>query len=114
MPQGQPQIEVTFSLDANGILEVSAKELSTDNKNKIEINKKDKVFSDEEITRLMEECKLYEEQDRLRLENVNTRNKLENMAYSKDHKETLEWLENNPVASTEEYKDRLSYLEQDN
>lgn len=113
MPQGQPQIEVSFSLDANGILEVSAKELSTNNKNKIEINKKDKVFSDEEITRLMEECKLYEEQDRLRVENVNTRNRLESLAYSKEHTETLEWLENNPVASTDEYIERIAMLEQE-
>lgn len=113
MPQGQPQIEVSFSLDANGILQVLAKELSTGNEKQIDINKKDNVFSEEEITRLMEECKLYEQEDRNRVENRNMRNKLESLAYTKEDTNTLEWLDNNPTASTEKYMEMISELEQE-
>lgn len=120
MPRGQPQIEVTFSLDANSILTVSALEKSSGNSKNIEIKQDDNKLSKEEIDKMIIEAEKFKKEDEERANNIQTRNKLENMLY--DKKNTIEqeseeikdkllpivdegimWLDNNPEASTERY-----------
>jgi heat shock protein 5 len=69
-PKGTPQIEVTFEVDANGILTVSAKDLASDSKKSIQIDNKKGRLSPDEIERLLEESKQYEEEDRIERERI--------------------------------------------
>lgn len=120
MPRGQPQIEVTFSLDANSILTVSALEKSSGNSKNIEIKQDDNKLSKEEIDKMIEEAEKFKKEDEERANNIQTRNKLENLLY--DRKNTISqeseeikdkllpvvdegimWLDNNPDATTERY-----------
>lgn len=92
-PRGVPKIEVTFTIDANGILSVSAKDVATGKDQKITITSSDGL-SDKEITRLVNEAKEHEEEDKKRKENIDTKLKLDNACYSienllKEHKDKL-------------------------
>jgi len=101
-PRGVPQIEVTFDINADGILNVSAKDLATGNQQKITITATTKL-SDEEKERMIKEAEKYAEQDRLKREEAETRNQADSLLYtvdktlkdlgdkvSKDQKEKLE------------------------
>lgn len=101
-PRGVPQIEVTFDIDANGILNVSAKDLATGNEQKITITATTKL-SEEEKERMIREAEQYAEQDRKKKEEAMTRNEADSLIYttnktikdlgdklSKDQKERLE------------------------
>jgi molecular chaperone DnaK len=79
-PRGMPQIEVTFDIDANGILNVSAKDLGTGKEQKIEI-KSGSGLSDEEISRMVNDAESHAEDDRRQRELVEARNNAENAAY---------------------------------
>jgi molecular chaperone DnaK len=79
-PRGIPQIEVTFDIDANGILSVSAKDLGTGTEQKIEI-KAGSGLSDEEIKRMVSDAESHAEDDRKQRELVEARNNAENAAY---------------------------------
>src|SRR5439155_24312157 len=79
-PRGIPQIEVTFDIDANGILNVSAKDLGTAKEQKIEI-KAGSGLSDEEIKRMVTDAESHAEEDRKQRELVEARNNAENAAY---------------------------------
>ena len=79
-PRGVPQIEVTFDIDANGILHVSAKDLGTGKEQKITITASSGLDK-KEIERLVEEAKRYEAEDARRRELAETRNKADNLAY---------------------------------
>jgi molecular chaperone DnaK len=79
-PRGIPQIEVTFDIDANGILNVSAQDQATGREQKIVI-KASSGLSDEEIERMVEESEAHAEEDRRRREEVETRNQADNLAY---------------------------------
>src|SRR5881392_168002 len=79
-PRGIPQIEVTFDIDANGILAVSAKDLGTGKEQKIEI-KAGSGLSDEEIKRMVTDAESHAEDDRKQRELVEARNNAENAAY---------------------------------
>jgi molecular chaperone DnaK len=79
-PRGLPQIEVTFDIDANGILNVSAKDLGTGKEQKIEI-KAGSGLSDEEISRMVGDAEAHAEDDRRQRELVEARNNAENAAY---------------------------------
>jgi molecular chaperone DnaK len=72
-PRGMPQIEVTFSIDANGILKVTAKDLATGKENKIEIKGSSGLDSGE-IDRMRREAESHAEEDRKRVELINARN----------------------------------------
>ncbi len=72
-PRGIPQIEVTFDIDANGIIHVSAKDLGTGNQQAITI-KGDRRLSEEEIKRMVNESKNFEEEDRKKKEEIELRN----------------------------------------
>ncbi|MGO8904499.1 MAG: Hsp70 family protein, partial [Solirubrobacteraceae bacterium] len=79
-PRGIPQIEVAFDIDANGILNVSAKDLGTGKEQKIEI-KAGSGLSDEEIKRMVSDAESHAEDDRAARELAEARNNGENAAY---------------------------------
>ena len=79
-PRGVPQIEVTFDIDANGIVKVSAKDLGTGNEQKITITASSNL-SDEDIDRAVKEAEKYAEEDKKRKEEVETRNNAESLVY---------------------------------
>src|SRR3954462_4445862 len=79
-PRGIPQIEVTFDIDANGILNVSAKDLGTGKEQKIEI-KAGSGLADEEVERMVKDAEAHAEDDRRQRELVEARNNGENAAY---------------------------------
>ncbi|MBS7622494.1 molecular chaperone DnaK [Candidatus Bathyarchaeota archaeon] len=80
-PRGVPQIEVTFDIDANGILNVSAKDLATGNQQKITITASTKL-SEAEKERMIREAEKYAEQDRIRREEAETRNQADSLLYT--------------------------------
>ncbi len=92
-PRGVPQIEVTFDIDANGILHVSAKDLGTGKETGITISASTKL-SKEEIERMKKEAEKYAEEDKKRREEIENRNKLEQLIYA-------------AKKSVEEYGDKL-------
>jgi molecular chaperone DnaK len=73
-PRGVPQIEVTFDIDANGIVHVSAKDLGTGNEQSITIKPQDSRPSEAEIQRMVDEAKKFEEEDRMKREEIELRN----------------------------------------
>jgi molecular chaperone DnaK len=79
-PRGIPQIEVTFDIDANGILNVSAKDLGTSKEQKIEI-KAGSGLSEEEIKRMVSDAEAHADEDRRQRELAEARNEAENAAY---------------------------------
>ncbi len=79
-PRGVPQIEVTFDIDANGIVHVSAKDLGTGNEQNITITASTNL-SDEEIDKAVKEAEMYADEDKKRKEEIETRNNAENMVY---------------------------------
>jgi molecular chaperone DnaK len=78
--RGEPQIEVTFDIDANGILHVSAKDKQSGKEQKISIQGSSGL-SKEEIERAKSEAEAHADEDRKRVENVDTKNKAENLAF---------------------------------
>ncbi len=80
-PRGVPQIEVTFDIDANGIVHVSAKDLGTGKEQKIRIESSSGL-SEEEIQRMIKDAELHAEEDRKERERVETRNEADNLIYS--------------------------------
>jgi molecular chaperone DnaK len=79
-PRGVPQIEVTFDIDANGILHVSAKDLGTGKEQKISITGSSGL-SREEIDKMQKEAELHAEEDRTAKETIEIRNNADNLAY---------------------------------
>ena len=79
-PRGVPQIEVTFDIDANGIVKVSAKDMGTGNEQKITITASSNL-SEEDIDKAVKEAEKYAEEDKKRKEEVETRNNAESMVY---------------------------------
>jgi len=93
-PRGIPQIEVTFDIDANGILHVSAKDLGTGKEQKIQITASSGL-ADDEIQRMVRESEQHSEEDQERKAEVESRNRLDALAYStekllKEHQERLD------------------------
>src|SRR6266849_1339584 len=93
-PRGMPQIEVTFDIDANGILHVTAKDKATGKENKIKIQASSGL-NEAEIQRMVKDAEAHAEEDRKLLELVNARNQLEALVHSvkkslKDYAEKLE------------------------
>lgn len=79
-PRGVPQIQVTFDIDANGIVHVSAKDLGTGKEQKIDITSSSGL-SDEEIERMQQDAKTHEEEDKKRKDAVTARNNAEALIY---------------------------------
>ncbi|RMD78441.1 MAG: molecular chaperone DnaK [Lentisphaerae bacterium] len=82
-PRGVPQIEVSFDIDSNGILNVSAKDLGTGKKQDITITA-NSGLTEEEIQRMVEEAKRHAEEDKKAREAIETKNQAENMIYEID------------------------------
>ncbi|RGP77321.1 hsp70 [Fusarium longipes] len=133
-PRGVPQIEVTFDLDANGIMNVSAVEKGTGKSNKIVITNDKGRLSKEEIERMLSDAEKYKEEDEAEGKRVAAKNGLESYAYSlrntlsdpkveekieASDKETLtaeidkvvQWLDDNQQATREEYEEHQKELE---
>lgn len=133
-PRGVPQIEVTFDIDANGILNVSALEKGTGKTQKITITNDKGRLSKEEIERMVSEAEKFKEEDEKEAARVQAKNGLESYAYSlktslgeeqlkskleqsdidtvtKAADETISWLDENQAATTDEYADKQKELE---
>jgi len=131
-PRGVPQIEVSFDIDANGILNVSALEKQTNKSNKITITNDKGRLSKEDIDRMVKEAEKFADEDKRVRECVEARNALENYAYqvknsltelkdkvSEDDRTTvetavsqaMEWLESHPQENKDAYDDRRKELE---
>jgi L1 cell adhesion molecule like protein len=125
-PRGVPQIEVTFDIDANGILSVSAVEKGTGKKESITITNEKGRMTKDEIEKMVKEAEEYKEEDTKNRERIEARSELEGYLYNtrntvvdnsevkleekekvkvkKAVEEGLKWLDNNQLASKEEYE----------
>lgn len=131
-PRGVPKIEVTFDVDSNGILNVTAKDESTGKSNKITITNEKGRLSKAEIDRMVAEAEQFKAEDEAQRQRIASRNSLENYALSiqgtiRDYgdklsssdkdlidtevKSTLDWIENNTLADKEEYEHKLQELQ---
>jgi molecular chaperone DnaK len=82
-PRGEPKVEVTFDIDANGILNVSAKELTTGKEQKITITASSGLAKDE-IDRMVRDAQAHSDEDRKRKEEVEAKNRLDSLIYSSE------------------------------
>jgi len=126
MPRGQPQIEITYDMDANGILNVNAVEKSTGKTNKITITNDKGRLSKEDIERMVKEAEKYKKEDEENKDRIDAKNNLESFVYNcinsltedklkdkftPDEKSSIEskadeinkWLESNQSAQKDEY-----------
>ena len=135
-PRGTPQIEVTFDVDENSILTVSAVEKATGKSEKIVVTNDSGRLSKEEIEKMLKEAKEFEEQDKIVKEKIDARNSLENYIYSMKNtvedkekglgnklseteketitsavKEAQEWLTANQEADKEDFETHLKDLQ---
>ncbi|QAV33206.1 molecular chaperone DnaK [Fervidobacterium changbaicum] len=106
-PRGVPQIEVTFDIDADGIVHVSAKDLGTGKEQSMVVTGRHQLSSDE-IERMIREAQMYEEQDRRKREEVELKNKADDLAY---HIEKV--LKENSDKIPEDTKNRLEEIIRD-
>ncbi|CAI5764687.1 Hypothetical predicted protein [Podarcis lilfordi] len=133
-PRGVPQIEVTFDIDANGILNVTAVDKSTGKENKITITNDKGRLSKDDIDRMVQEAERYKAEDESNRERVVSKNALESYAYNikqtvEDDKlkgkiseqdkqrvlekcqEVISWLDRNQMAEKEEFEHKQKELE---
>merc|ERR1711879_906712 len=127
-PRGVPQIEVTFEIDVNGILRVSAEDKGSNNKESITIKNDANRLSPEDIEQMIKDAELHQAEDEAAKERVDAKNELEGLAYSmknqikdeeklggklsEDEKETINeacddvisWLESNAEADADAFK----------
>ena len=134
-PRGVPQIEVTFDIDANGILNVSATDKSTGKENKITITNDKGRLSKEDIEKMVNEAEKYKAEDEKQRERISAKNGLEsycfNMKSTMDEEkvksaisdsdkkkiedkcdECIKWLDANQMAEKEEYEEKQKEVEQ--
>jgi L1 cell adhesion molecule like protein len=135
MPRGVPQIEVTYDVDANGILNVAAVEKSTGKSNKITITNDKARLSKEDIDRMVSEAEKFAEEDKVRMERVEARNVLEAYLYNSRNtlredkvkdaigedvvkstedviQEGIDWLSANESAETDAFKEKQKEVEE--
>merc|ERR1739841_320210 len=96
-PRGVPQIEVTFEIDANGILQVSAEDKGTGKAEKITITAEKGRLSEEDIERMVREAEEFAEEDKKELQETID--------------ETLDWMDENPEAEKEDYDEKQKEVE---
>ncbi|WDI79322.1 molecular chaperone DnaK [Candidatus Vidania fulgoroideae] len=112
-PRGIPQIEVMFDIDSNGILNVSARNKVTGKENKIVI-KANSGLTEEEIDNMVNEAKKNEEKDKITLETINLKNKIENLINQSEKiiKENLNFIEKENYLEAERIlnENKVSYL----
>jgi len=133
-PRGVPQIEVTFDIDANGILNVSAEEKGTGKRSQITITNDKGRLSKDEIERMVRDASKFENDDKLQRERIEAKNALENYAYSMKNtvnepgmqgkldeadkktildevEKTVQWLHSNQEAGKDEFEFKQKELE---
>jgi len=133
-PRGVPQIEVSFDIDANGILQVNALDKTTGKSKNITITNDKGRLSKEEIDRMVREAEKYSEEDKLAKEKIEAKNHLESFTYNLRNtvkeeglasklsdgdkqkindaiESTLRWMESNPNGTTDEYKEKQKEIE---
>ncbi|MGH7441368.1 MAG: Hsp70 family protein, partial [bacterium] len=110
-PRGVPQIEVTFDIDANGILAVSAKDMGTGKEQKITITASSGLAKDE-VERMVQEAKSHETEDKKRREDAEVRNHAEGMAHSVE-KSLKELGDKVPADKRKELEDAAAALRDD-
>ena len=133
-PRGVPQIEVTFDIDANGILNVSASDKSTGKQNKITITNDKGRLSKEEIEKMVTDAEKFKADDEKQKERISAKNGLESYCFnmkttidddnlkdkiSDDDKkkigdkcdEAIKWLDSNQLAEVDEFKDKQREVE---
>jgi L1 cell adhesion molecule like protein len=128
MPRGMPQIEVTFDMDANGILNVQAAEKSSGKSEKITITNDKGRLSKDDIERMVEEAERFKEADSLLKEKLEAKQKMESQLFQSktmitdklpsDIKEAANaflsekeaWLNNNPNAEKSEYEEQITEI----
>ena len=133
-PRGVPQITVCFDIDANGILNVSAEDKTTGQKNKITITNDKGRLSKEEIEKMVHEAEKYKADDEEHKKKIEAKNSLENFAYNmrntvRDGKfssqmdpadkkkiedaieHAVQWLDNNQLAEVDEIEDQMKELQ---
>ena len=131
-PRGTPQIEVSFDIDANGILNVSAEDKGTGKSQKITIKNESGRMTQDEIEKMIADAEKFKEEDDRSRERVDAKNELENYLFTMKNtvnntdmkmqeedktkindiiQEKLTWLEANTTASTEEFKDTKKEVE---
>jgi molecular chaperone DnaK len=108
-PRGVPQIEVTFDIDANGIVNVSAKDMGTGKEQRITITSSTKL-TDDEINAKIKEAEMYADEDKKKKEEVELRNQAETLIYEteKNLKDLNDKLTDDEKASINEAKDNLA------
>jgi heat shock protein 5 len=135
-PRGVPQLEVSFEIDANGILNVGAEDKGTGKNEKIQITNDKGRLSQDEIERMVKEAEEFQEEDQKVRDKIESRNQLENYVYSiksqlgdsekgvadkisDDDKETIEkaldeaneWLDDNQEAEKEDFAEKLKEVQ---
>ena len=134
-PRGVPKIEVSFDIDANGIVNVSAKDQSTGKTNAITITNDTGRLSKGEIDRMVADAEKYKKEDEMQREKIAARNSLESYVYSvkmtaedpnvvnklnaddleiakNKTQEVMAWLDRNSMADKEEYEEKQKDLQQ--
>ncbi|MEN3008982.1 molecular chaperone DnaK [Pseudothermotoga sp.] len=106
-PRGVPQIEVTFDIDSDGIVHVSAKDLASNKEQSMVVTGRHKLREDE-IRKMVEEAQKYEEQDRRKREEVELKNRADDLAYS-----VSKTLREHGSKLPQDLKDRLENLVRD-
>ena len=94
-PRGMPQVEVTFDIDANGILHVSAKDKATGKEQKIRIEASSGL-SDSEIDKMVKAAEQHSQEDKARREEIEARNQLDSLVYRVE-KDSKEWVDKLPA-----------------
>lgn len=117
MPRGVPQIVISYDIDSNGIMSVSAEEKSTGKSQKIQITNDKSRTSKEDIERMIREAELYKEQDEQARKKIDAKNSLENYIYSLkssilEEKFSQALGENDKTMINEEIESTLSWLNQ--
>ena len=107
-PRGIPQIEVSFDIDRNGVINVTAKDLGTNNEQKVEITSKSNL-SDDEIEQKVKEAEKHAEEDKQIREMVETRNQAESFIYATEKaiKDLDDKVDDDTKAKVEESKEKL-------
>jgi len=135
-PRGSPQIEVTFQIDANGLLRVTAEDKASNSKNDITIQNDSNRLTPEEMDKMINDAEKYAKEDQEAKDKIENKNALEGLAYStksqvKDQNklggklseeekdiiitacdETISWLDNNSEANSDAFKDKQEELQQ--
>ena len=120
-PRGVPQIQVTFDIDVNGILNVSAVDQSSKRESKITITNDKGRLTKEQIEEMIREAEKNKEEDAKQRERIDAKNRLESLCFTtaaadpsvkEKTDEILKWMEENQLADKEEYEYQMKELEQ--